>query len=833
MIGLVIVSHSKKLAEATRELAQEMTPGQVPIAIAGGTGDPEHPIGTDPTAIVAAIESVYSERGVIVLMDMGSALLSAETALEFIPPEMRKHIYLCEGPLVEGALAAAVQAGAGSAIDLVLTEVRGVLNGKHAHFRSAASPEFHNGEYLTIRPSAQTLRIRVPNKLGLHARPAARIVSLANQYASTLYIEKETQLVNARSINQLATLGARQGDELVFYADGPDASLVISAIQTLTDDNLGDYDDGEPVKASGRSSEAIPDGVIAGISASKGIAIGPVYCLDTPDTAVEQFMVDDTDAEQALLTAAIEQAIKELRALIIRTKRNLGAAEAEIFQAHILILQDPELMNAVQEKIRQTECNAGYVWWETIQDVSARYSSLDDQYLRSRASDVLDTGRRVLRKLLQQSIGTLSLSVPSILVAQDLSPSDTSQLNPEQVLGILLENGGPTSHSAIFARALGIPAIVGLGGAIQQLHTGQTISMDGDRGWLWPDPSNRTLKALRKQQQVWQVTQQQLKSRSHEPAVTRDGHRIGILANIGKPADAYIAVEAGAEGVGLFRTEMLFMDRDTPPTEDDQFEAYRNAARPFGQNPLIIRTLDVGGDKPIAYIHIGKEENPFLGYRGIRYWLNAPEIAQPQLRAICRASADCHLKVMFPMISTLSELLQARTLLNDVQDELQAQHILYDPHMEVGMMIEVPAAVLIADQLAEYVDFFSIGTNDLTQYMVAADRGNPHVSNLISPFQPAVLRAIEQVVRAAHRSDLWVGVCGEMAGQLQAVPLLIGLGIDELSMSATAIPEVKNLVRQLTFEQAQTLVSTIFSLDSVQAIEEYLKQSGVVESNTA
>jgi phosphocarrier protein FPr len=395
------------------------------------------------------------------------------------------------------------------------------------------------------------------------------------------------------------------------------------------------------------------------------------------------------------------------------------------------------------------------------------------------------------------------------------------------VLAICTEVGGATAHSAILARALGIPAVVGLGPALWQLVDGQLVGVDGEQGRVWPQPEPDRLAALQRKRQVWLETQAEVKVAGQGEAITRDGRRIEIAANVGGPHDVPVAREYGAEGVGLFRTEFLFMDRDRAPTEEEQLEAYRQAAVGMDGQPLIIRTLDIGGDKPLAYVEMGEEANPFLGWRGIRFCLDWPEVFRPQLRAILRASVaengrPLNLKIMFPMVSALSELRAAKEVLADVEQELRESGIPFDEGMEVGIMIEVPSAVTIADQLAQEVDFFSIGTNDLTQYVMAADRGNARVAGLANALQPAVLRAVRQTVEAGHEAGIWVGMCGELAGNALATPVLIGLGLDELSMSAPSIPAVKEQVRQLTIPQAQQMAAEVLASDSAAAVQAYL-----------
>ncbi|MFN2122248.1 MAG: phosphoenolpyruvate--protein phosphotransferase, partial [Candidatus Promineifilaceae bacterium] len=387
--------------------------------------------------------------------------------------------------------------------------------------------------------------------------------------------------------------------------------------------------------------------------------------------------------------------------------------------------------------------------------------------------------------------------------------------------------GGATAHSAILARGLGIPAVVGIGSALWTVEDQQLIAIDGTSGFLWLEPSEVELSDLRTQQEQWQEEQKMARLESREPAVTLDGQSIEIAANIGSPKDISVAIDFGAEGVGLFRTEFLFLDRATAPSEEEQYKAYRQTAEALGELPLIIRTLDVGGDKPLPYLDLGEEENPFLGWRGIRFCLDTPEIFKPQLRAILRAGANYNVKMMFPMIGTIDEIRKAKSILAEVKTELAREQVPFNENMDVGIMIEVPSAVAIADILASEVDFFSIGTNDLTQYTMAADRGNSQVAGLAQALNPAVLRLIKQTVTAGHAAGIWVGMCGELAGNSKATALLVGLGLDELSMSAPSIPSVKEVIRNITLEEAQLLAETVMNLDSALAVSEYLASSAI------
>jgi phosphocarrier protein FPr len=442
--------------------------------------------------------------------------------------------------------------------------------------------------------------------------------------------------------------------------------------------------------------------------------------------------------------------------------------------------------------------------------------------MRARAGDVRDVGNRVLRHLLGVEAPLLDMAQPSVVLAGDLTPSDTAQFSPNTVLAVCTEGGGATSHSAILSRALGIPAVVGLGPALAGIEEGTIIAVDGSAGRVWPDPAPERLEALLAAREAWLSGQAEAKARGQEEAVTADGHRVEVAANIGGPHDVDIALEYGAEGIGLFRTEFLFLERESAPTEEEQYEAYRHVARKMGQKPVIIRTLDIGGDKPIPYLDMAEEANPFLGWRGIRFCLDHPELFVPQLRAILRAAHGHNVSVMFPMVSTVEEVRAARRLLDQVKEELREEGIAHEEHLALGIMIEVPAAVAIADQLAAEVDFFSIGTNDLTQYTMAADRGNRRVAGLARALQPAVLRLIAQTVAAAHKAGIWVGLCGELGGNASATSLLLGLGLDELSMNAPSIPAVKEAVRHTTVAEAKEKATVVLGHDTAEEVEETL-----------
>lgn len=834
MIGIVIVSHSQQLAAGVQELARQMVQTPVPVAVAGGLDDPDHPIGTDVSKVYEAILSVYHEDGVLVLMDLGSAVLSAETALELLLPEQRARVALCAAPLVEGTLAAVVQASVGGTLAQVLDEANGALAAKVEHLQGTPFAVMQMDQAVTQAEASvvHMLTLTVRNRLGLHARPAARFVATANRFTADIRVQKGEKTANAKSINQVATLGARQGETLVLTFTGLDAVVARESLQALAERN---FDEQEVDLAALLPETAVlpawptVKGELTGIPASPGIAIAPVALYRPQLPPIITRPVEDTAAEWLRLEEAIAAAQMEINTIYQQSLAQIGASEAAIFEAHLLILQDPALLQSVHADLLAQQVNAEAVWFAAMNALADTYRQLDDVYMQARAADVLDVGHRVLEQLLAVERPSLDFPQPVILVVSDLTPSDTARLRPEMVLGLCTELGGATAHSAILARALGIPAVVGMGRVLSALTEGQLVAIDGRAGRMWVDPDYDTLADLQAQQQVWLGEQLRAKALGQAVAATRDGHKVEVAANIGGPNDTRIALEYGAEGVGLFRTEFLFLSRETAPTEEEQFLAYRQVAEAMGKRSLVIRILDIGGDKPLPYLPTESESNPFLGWRGIRFCLDQPDIFKAQLRAILRASVDdagtpYHLRLMFPMVGTVAELRTAKAMLAEVQAEFRLAQLPFDAAMQVGIMIEVPSAVAVADQLAAEADFFSIGTNDLTQYVMAADRGNARVANLATAMQPAVLRLVQQTVQAGHAAGIWVGMCGELAGNALVTPVLVGLGLDELSMSAPAIPAVKEAIRRLSLPNAQRVAAEVLRFDSATAVADYLRQ---------
>jgi phosphocarrier protein FPr len=827
-VGIVIVSHSQQLAAGVRELANQMVQGNLYIATAAGIDDPENPLGTDVMQVYHAIESVYTEAGVIVLMDLGSAVMSAEMAVELFPTQQQTQIKLCDAPLVEGTLAAAVTAATGAKLDRVLAEAQGALAAKAAHLSSPISTV--NSSPIASESSGVSLskiHLTIHNPMGLHARPAAQFVSLANQFDANITLQNcstDSQEINAKSINQVLMIGVRNGDEIAIAATGVDATAALSALQVLVKTKLSQSSSLSPRLVNPDCSLNTETSQLFGIPAAEGIAMGPVVRCELQPIEIEAQYIDNPTQEWQQLQEACSEAQSEIIILCQEISYYAGDAEAAIFEAHLLYLDDPVLLQQAQSLIFEHHYSAAYAWKQVINQTIETYNHLEDVYLRARSADVLDVGQRVLRLLTGIEPPRLTLSEPGILVATELTPSETAQLDFNLVLGICTAAGSATSHSGILGRSLGIPTVMGVGAEVLNLCNGMTLALDGSTGQVWIDPETEVMDRLRTQQHHQQITFTQLRTAAQRPACTQDGHLIQVMANIGGVAEAQIAMQEGAEGVGLLRSEFLYLARRRIPTQAEQAELYRVIAQIVSPHPLIIRTLDLGGDKSVPEVKIPPEANPFLGWRGIRVLLDYPDLLRTQLRAILQASAGHQIKLMFPMLTQPQEMITALDILNQERDALQQKGIAFDENMEVGMMVEVPSAVAMADQFAQLVDFFSIGTNDLSQYVMAADRNNSKVATLADGFEPAILRMIQQVTQAAHQAGIWVGVCGELAASPLAVAVLVGLGIDELSLNPACIPAVKMAISQLTRPAATAIANHVLQLNSATAVKSYLEQ---------
>ena len=560
-----------------------------------------------------------------------------------------------------------------------------------------------------------------------------------------------------------------------------------------------------------------------GTGASPGIALGKALVVEHKELVIEKRTITDVDAEIAKLREAVQLSKTELEKVKEKAAKELGEAEAEIFGAHLLVLEDPELTGAAEAKIADEKVNADFALNEIKEMFVAMFESMDNEYMRERAADIKDVTNRVLRHLLGIKVVDLSaLDEEVVLVAHDLTPSDTATMNKKMVLGFLTNIGGRTSHTAIMARTLEIAAVVGLTDITENVKDGDFVVFNGDTGEVIINPDEETKAAYAAKKQAFEEEKKALELLKGKESVTLDGRRVELAGNIGTPNDIEGLIKNDAEGVGLYRTEFLYMDSDKLPEEDTQFEAYKAVLEGMSGKPIVIRTLDIGGDKKLDYLPLDEEMNPFLGYRAIRLCLDRTDIFKTQLRALYRASVYGKLRIMFPMISSLEELLQAKEIVKEVQAELDAEGIAYAKDVEIGMMIEVPSAAVISDVLAKHVDFFSIGTNDLIQYTTAVDRMNQKISYLYNQFNPAVLRLIKMVIDNAHKEGKWVGMCGEAAGDQMMIPILLGFGLDEFSMSPISILPARKLITSVNEADMKKFADEVLAMGTAEEIKAHV-----------
>lgn len=561
--------------------------------------------------------------------------------------------------------------------------------------------------------------------------------------------------------------------------------------------------------------------MVKGKGVSKGIGIGHTKVLKNEEVKLTDFKVDDKENELNYFRKCLNNVIEDTKKVI----EKLSGKEADIMNAYLMILQDPTLTAETERLIQEEGYNAGYaakVGFETVEEV---FKNMDDEYMSARASDIEDMKQRVVNKIINKAeIDLSNLPENTVLVGKDLSTSDTAKLNLKTIAGIIIENGSENSHVSIMARTHEIPAIVGVKGALDSIPNDSDIAINGETGEIFINPSPEEISKLTKIKNELKDEKGNLAKFKNKKSITKDGYKTEVVANIGTPKDMDATIENGAEGVGLFRSEFLYMDSESMPTEEEQFEAYKEVLEKAEGKRVIVRTLDIGGDKDLKYLNLDKEDNPFLGYRAIRICLREPEIFKVQLRALYRASNYGKLAIMLPMISSVDEIRSAKDIINEVKEELKAENIKFDKNVKVGIMIEVPSAAIMAEQLATECDFFSIGTNDLIQYTVAVERGNEKISDLYTKFHPAVIRLIKMAIDGAHKSKIFCGMCGEAAADERFIPLLVGLGLDEFSMNPTKILNSRKMIRNLNHKECKKLVQEILKMSSVSEIKARLEE---------
>jgi len=666
--------------------------------------------------------------------------------------------------------------------------------------------------------SVSSEAILIPNATGLHARPAAVLANLAKRFSSRILLTRGDDQANAKSVVSIMGLEIAQNDKVVIVATGPDADAAIDSIAPQLAAGLGDEGavpapapattEPDPANAPAPRPRSDDPNLLLGVAASPGLGVGSVFQLRRDEIDVPETAAGEPRVERRHLEEAVERAKNELESLQTELRAKADPAKAAIFAAHQELLEDPDLIDIAESAIAKGK-SAAFAWQRAYSTHAERLSKLKNAIMAGRAADLRDVGRRVLGILTNHPTEEPAIPAGSILIAEELSPSDTAKLDPTQVLGFATVGGGATSHVAILARSLDIPAVAGIEPRALDLANGTQVILDGGKGQLRIDPDPAEVDRILTLKHKLAEKKQADLAAAHEPATTTDGHRVEVVANIGGIDDAKQSVTLGGEGVGLLRSEFLYLERQTAPSEDEQAQIYADIAIALDGRPMILRTLDVGGDKPLPYLPMPREENPFLGIRGVRIGLERPELLRTQVRAILRAAKGHKLRMMFPMIATIDEIRSVKGLVEEERAKLSDAG-----EVELGIMVEVPSAAVMARQFAREVDFFSIGTNDLTQYTLAMDRGHPKLGAKADAMNPAVLRLIKQTVDGAHTEGKWVGVCGGIASDPQAVAILVGIGVDELSVSVPAIPAVKAEVRTRSLADCQALAKQALSCDT-------------------
>ena len=656
-------------------------------------------------------------------------------------------------------------------------------------------------------------RIKITNPNGLHARPATSFVKMAIKFSSEIFVSTENkEKVNGKSVIDLLTLGAKNGTELLITAKGEDKEEALGVLEGLVRNNFNE----DTVE------------IRKGIAVAPGVVIKEAFVLESEGYRIPRHLIteDEIPKELVRLGEAITSARKEIEELETDTSKKLGSQVGTIFATHKLMLQDENLKQEFIENIKKNNFSAEYAVSLALRVYVRKFQDVTDPYLSARVGDIFDIEKRLLRNLLGEQREELkNLTKEVIVIAHDLSPSQIASLDTTKVKGFVTDLGGRTSHSAIVARALGVPAVVGLGTATVDVFGGDLVILDGNRGVVIFRPDEKTLKKYLTIEKSFHVFEERLTSELKDlPAVTLDGREVAILGNIEFPREIGASLSHGASGIGLYRTEFLYLGSKNTPTEEEHFNAYTQSIQELGNKPIIIRTVDLGGDKFFPTADNNKEDNPFLGCRSIRYCLENVTIFKSQLRAILRASAFGNVKILFPLISSLQELQKAKDVLKEVKEELNHKGIDFDKNIELGIMIEVPSAVMLADILAKEVDFFSLGTNDLIQYTLAIDRSNEKVAHLYSPAHPAILKLLKMAIKAAEDNNIRIGICGEMGGEVEYTILLLGLGLREFSVApAMIIPEVKKIIRSVTFERAKEVAETVCSFNDPAETTKYLR----------
>lgn len=844
MLGLLLVSHSRAVAEAAVDLIRRTVSDALPIAAAGGVGETHAEIGTDALDIQQAIESVAQPDGVLVLMDMGSAILSTEMAKDLLGDSI--NVRLCSGPLVEGGIAAAVQIQAGSPVaDVVAAAQRSLLPKQDQLGESVLITE-------TVAPpvvAEETFESVLENVYGLHLRPVAALVKSLGADAKNVRLENLTGKrgpVVATSLVEIARLQGKKGDTIRFLLSGSNTARIRKEIEGFLEQLK--HEDAHPVKVSPAKEESAN---FEPIAVSPGLAVGRVFFDDQvevriPDTRPNTPQEVDTECQR--LSEAIAAAQQKVDQRVAKFRSSLNSADMAILEAQQLILSDEVLLVQAQELIRSKPTNAAAAWYQTLTEVAEDQAKATDDYLRQRAIDFREAASAVVQQLIGQTDRFANLSEDRVLVCPELNPTLIDQIQSTRIMGVIELGGGSLSHGAILARSIGLPAIGNAAKLESALRSARLVAIDGSTGQLLVDPPAEVVQEWRQKQKAARELKEKAVQLSQARAASIDKTSFLIAANAGKRRDVELALHNGADGIGLFRSEFLFDAFQTLPSEEEQLGAYRNALDPILADPrwnsgptvpstsadrdrslraefsVTLRLLDIGGDKPLPFLSPGQESNPFLGVRGLRLLLRNPAFFESHLCAILRLAQSFSVKLLVPMVTSVDEISRLKQHLGTAHQSLQGRKIPHRWPIEIGVMIETPAAAVAFDQLIEHLDFASIGTNDLTQYVLSAERGNPQLEEFADSLHPAVLRLCQQVIALANQRKLPISICGEIASDPVAVPLLAGLGLRVLSVAPTAVPTIKATIRALNLsEMTPDRIRNLLSGQSATEIRQALR----------
>jgi multiphosphoryl transfer protein len=842
MIGLLLVSHSRALAEAAVDLIRRTVSTTLPIAAAGGVGERHSEIGTDAIDIQQGIESVAQSDGVLVFMDMGSAILSAEMAKDLLGDSI--NVRLCSGPLVEGGIAAAVQIQAGSPMADVVAAAQRSLLPKQDQLgepvkvaEPARAPTFTEESFESV----------LGNIYGLHLRPVAALIKALGAEAKNVQIENVTGKrgpVVAASLVEIARLQAKKDDTIRFLLSGPNTARVRKEIESFLERLRNE--DAHPVQAVAAKDDSAS---LEPIAVSSGLAVGRVLFGDRLDVRIPDsrpVTPAEVEAECRRLTDAIGAAQQTVAQRVAKFSSSLDAAEVAILEAQEVILSDETLLAKAQVRIRSKPANAAAAWFETLTEVAEDQARAADDYLRQRAVDFREAASAVVQQLIGQTNQFANLNEDSVLVCAELNPTLIDQIQSTRITGVIELGGGSLSHGAILARSIGLPVIANAARSELMLRNAEIVAIDGSTGELCVDPAPEVVQEWRQRQADSRELQKRAVQLSQTPAISTDKIAFLITANTGKRRDVELALANGADGIGLFRSEFLFDQFRTLPSEEEQLAAYRDALEPIladsrwkSARPLesftsnlgasaefsvTLRLLDIGGDKPLPFLSPGKERNPFLGVRGLRLLLRHPEFFESHLGAILRLAELFSIKLLVPMVTSVDEISRLKQHLETAHQSLKARKILHRWPIEIGVMIETPAAAVAFDQMIEHLDFASIGTNDLTQYVLSAERGNPLLEEFADSLHPAVLRLCRDVITLAKQRALPISICGEIASDPVAVPLLAGLGLRVFSVAPTAVPAIKATIRALSLsEMAPGRIRHLLGYQSAAEIRQALR----------